>query len=157
MGLWRTSTRTWSDSFVGHSAGNLMKTREESPSSDSASMLSAAQISCHIAEGDADEDRRGWLHLNKKSSVLTIPRLLTSEEDKLGKMKTQVQFNRWIQLSGLWGRKKKPNIKSKLNLIPTEETPLTWLTFFQVDKKTIFICVFLSLLWFLCFTLDWLT
>lgn len=63
-----------------------------------------------------------------QSSVLVVPRLLTSEEDRLGEIKTQVQFNVWIQLSALWG--KNNNIKWKLNLISTEEIPLTWAYFF---------------------------
>lgn len=46
-------------SLDGYTAGNLMETGEERPSSYSVSMLSAVQISCHIAEGETAEDWRG--------------------------------------------------------------------------------------------------
>lgn len=91
---------------------NLMETEEERLSSYSLSLLSAVQISCHITEGETAEDWRGWFHLNNFMlwlAELTAhrPTALMSEEDRLGKIKTQVQSNIRIQSSALWRKKTK--------------------------------------------------
>lgn len=46
----------WRICNIHQRQATLTKTREESPSSSSVSMLPAAQISCHIAAGETDED-----------------------------------------------------------------------------------------------------
>lgn len=141
--------------WLGHPAGNLMKTREESLSSYSVSMLSAVQISCHIAEGETDEDWSGWFHLN--NFMLWLAELSARRPKTFDVRGRQT------------GRNKDPgaSLVYEYNYLPFEEKITTsnensisfplkkfhslGLIFFRVDKKTIFICVFLSLLWFLCF------
>ena len=138
---------------MGLPAGILMETREERLSSYSVSMLSAGQISCHIAEGETAEDWRGWFHLN--NFMLWLAELnahrhktSTSEEDRSGKkikkIKTQVQARTWNTIILPFGGEKK-TIKWELIHISTEEiSDSARFFFFRVDKKTIFICVFLS-------------
>ena len=134
-------------------------------------MLSAGQISCHIAEGETAEDWRGWFHLN--NFMLWLAELnahrhktSTSEEDRSGKKKknkdpgggSYVKHNHLA----LWRGKKKKNIKWELIHISTEEISDSLGSFFffsSRQKDNLYLCVSLLLLWLLCFLnfwLDWL-
>lgn len=139
---------------MGLPAGILMETREERLSSYSVSMLSAGQISCHIAEGETAEDWRGWFHLN--NFMLWLAELnahrhktSTSEEDRSGKKKSKDpgggSYVKHNHLALRRGKKKKKTSNENEFTFPLKKFP-THLArfFFRVDKKTIFICVFLS-------------
>lgn len=155
---------------MGLPAGILMETREERLSSYSVSMLSAGQISCHIAEGETAEDWRGWFHLN--NFMLWLAELnahrhktSTSEEDRSGKKKSKDpgggSYVKHNHLALRRGKKKKKNIKWEWIHISTEEISDSLGSFFfsSRQKDNLYLCVSLLLLWLLCFLnfwLDWL-
>lgn len=89
-----------------------------------------------------------------QSSILTVPRLLTSEEDRLGKIKTQVQSNTWIQLSDLWWKKKQHHMKIHSHFHWRNSTHLAY--FLSRQKDNLYLCVSLLALTSM-FTFDWLT
>lgn len=142
---------------LGHPAGNLMKTREESLSSYSVSMLSAVQISCHIAEGETDEDWSGWFHLNNFMLWLAelnahCPKTFDVRGRQTGQNKDPLYEYNYLPFEEKITTSNENSIS-----FPLKKFHSLGLIFSSRQKDNLYLCVSLLALISVFLLLDWLT